>query len=72
MTEAVVKISVQQLSDSEEVTVLLAHVVSPIDFSVHLTENKASVEMHVELNVYCTGTTGAYTQFVRDEVMRPL
>ena len=72
VTEAVVKIgeiSVQKLVDSEEVTVLLAHMVSPSEFSVHLTENKASVEMHVKLNEYCTGTTGAYTQFVRDEVV---
>ncbi|KAK2183308.1 hypothetical protein NP493_317g02007 [Ridgeia piscesae] len=72
VVEAVVKISeirVQQLVDSEEVTVLLAHMVSPSDFSVHLTENKASVEMHVKLNEYCTGTMGAYTQFVRDEVV---
>ena len=72
VAEAVVKIgeiSVQKLVDSEEVTVLLAHMVSPSEFSVHLTENKASVEMHVKLNEYCTGTTGAYTQFVRDEVV---
>lgn len=70
--EDIVKISeiaVQQLPDTDEVTVLLAHAVSPGDFSVLMTDNKAAMEMHVKLNEHCKNTTSAYTNFVRDQVV---